>query len=181
MQAAIADCESAMRLEPNDIFSHIYRAFCYRDLGEMERARDDARKVMELTDNRPKWFHQYVVRMDALVILGQPQQTVHECVAMLRTEGCQDLALSCERVKEGERDPRFAFTLAMARWKLGEKDVARRWYDKAVERIDKTKPEDESLRRFHEEAAAMLGIPVKPPAAKEKTEAKPKAESGKGK
>ena len=67
----------------------------------------------------------------------------------------------------------------MARWKLGDKDEARQWYEKGVQWMDKTKNkdllrflDDKDLPRFRDETAAMLGIPVKPPAGKEKTEGK---------
>jgi hypothetical protein len=45
----------------------------------------------------------------------------------------------------------------MPRWRLGERDEARRWYEKAVEWM-KTKPNDDELRRFRSEAAALLGL-----------------------
>jgi WD40 repeat protein len=50
------------------------------------------------------------------------------------------------------------FFLAMAHWRLGERDQARRWYEQAVRWMDKKKPLDEELRRFREEASALLGI-----------------------
>ena len=52
---------------------------------------------------------------------------------------------------------------------------------KGVKWMDENKPKDETILRFRDEAAKVLRIPVKPPAAKEKTEAKPKVESGKPK
>ena len=59
--------------------------------------------------------------------------------------------------------------LAMAHWKLGDKEQdekarrqhkeeARRWYDKAVKWMDGNQPDDEELRRFHTEAAELLGV-----------------------
>jgi uncharacterized protein HemY len=50
------------------------------------------------------------------------------------------------------------FFLAMAHWKLGEKDKARTRFDQAVEWMDKHQPRDEELRRFRAEAAELLGI-----------------------
>jgi uncharacterized protein HemY len=50
------------------------------------------------------------------------------------------------------------FFLTMAHWQLGEKDEARKWYDKAVEWTDKNQPDNEELRRFRAEAAELLGI-----------------------
>ena len=63
----------------------------------------------------------------------------------------------------------------MARWQLGEKEQARKWYDKAVQWMDKNKPKDEELRRFRKEAEELLGIgdESKPKKGEPKTE-KPK-------
>ena len=48
----------------------------------------------------------------------------------------------------------------MARWKLGDKAEARRWYDKGVEWMDKNQPENKELRRFRAEASELLGLAV---------------------
>jgi tetratricopeptide (TPR) repeat protein len=50
------------------------------------------------------------------------------------------------------------FFLAMARWHLGEKEQARTWFDRAVQWMDKKKPDDEELRRFRAEAEEVLGV-----------------------
>jgi tetratricopeptide (TPR) repeat protein len=55
------------------------------------------------------------------------------------------------------------FFLAMAHWQLGDKEQARRWYDKAVCWMDQHRPKDKELRRFRDEAAALLGPPAPPP------------------
>jgi tetratricopeptide (TPR) repeat protein len=49
--------------------------------------------------------------------------------------------------------------LAMAHWHRGDRELARQWYDRALQRIKKSTP-DEELRRFQKEAAALLGIPT---------------------
>lgn len=46
------------------------------------------------------------------------------------------------------------FFLAMAHWRLGEKDLAQKWYDQAVAWMDKKRP---NLRQFRAEAAELLG------------------------
>jgi Flp pilus assembly protein TadD len=51
------------------------------------------------------------------------------------------------------------FFLAMVYWQLGDKDQARQWYDKAVQWMDKNKPQDDELRRFRVEAAELLKVP----------------------
>ncbi len=69
------------------------------------------------------------------------------------------------------------FFLAMAHWKLGEKEQARKWYDQAVQWMEKNQPrneeQSEELRRFRAEAAELLGIKDRPTAKdKEKQGAK---------
>jgi tetratricopeptide (TPR) repeat protein len=46
--------------------------------------------------------------------------------------------------------------LAMAHWRLGHRDEARAWLDRAVQGMDGHKPYDAELRRFRAEAEAML-------------------------
>ena len=53
------------------------------------------------------------------------------------------------------------FFLAMARWQLGEKDVARRAYDRAVQWMEKYHPTNRDLGRLRSEAAELLGIEKK--------------------
>ena len=48
------------------------------------------------------------------------------------------------------------FFLAMAQWHLGEKAKARRWFDQAVQWMDKNAPQNEELRRFRAEAGQLL-------------------------
>jgi tetratricopeptide (TPR) repeat protein len=50
------------------------------------------------------------------------------------------------------------FFLAMAHWRLGEREQARTWYDQAVARMDKHRPQSEELIRFRAEAAELLGV-----------------------
>lgn len=58
--------------------------------------------------------------------------------------------------------------LAMAHWQLGEKDMARKYFDRTVEKME-TSPDTqrlEELHRFRAEAAALIGIdPAKGPSA----------------
>lgn len=50
------------------------------------------------------------------------------------------------------------FFLAMAHGRLGHKDQARQWYDKAVPWMEKNQPKNEELRRFRVEAEEVLRI-----------------------
>lgn len=50
------------------------------------------------------------------------------------------------------------FVLAMAHWRLGDKDEARRRFDQAVRWMDKNQPTGRDLGRFRAEAARLLGV-----------------------
>jgi tetratricopeptide (TPR) repeat protein len=50
------------------------------------------------------------------------------------------------------------FFLAMAHWKLGHKEEARKWHAQAIAWMEEKKPRDTHLRRFRAEAAALLGV-----------------------
>jgi serine/threonine protein kinase/Flp pilus assembly protein TadD len=71
-----------------------------------------------------------------------------------------------EKAEELGRGQEFGFNalfLAMAHWQLGERDEARRWYDRAVAWIEEEKPGDEELRRFRAEAEGLLRVAAGPP------------------
>jgi serine/threonine protein kinase/Tfp pilus assembly protein PilF len=50
------------------------------------------------------------------------------------------------------------FFLAMAHWQLGRREDAGQWFGRAVEWMDKNRPNDDELRHFRAEAAALLGV-----------------------
>ena len=50
------------------------------------------------------------------------------------------------------------FFLAMAHWRTGPESEARKWYDRAVQWMEKNQPRDVELRRFRAEAEELLGI-----------------------
>ena len=49
-----------------------------------------------------------------------------------------------------------AFFIAMSYWRLGDKDEARKWYDRAVDWMDKNQPNNEELRNFRSEATELM-------------------------
>jgi len=53
------------------------------------------------------------------------------------------------------------FLRAMAHWQLGDKDTARRNYDRAVAWLEKNAPADDTLRRFRAEAEGLMKIESK--------------------
>ena len=48
------------------------------------------------------------------------------------------------------------FFLAMAHWRLGDRDQARTWLKRAVEWMDQHRPHDDELRRFRAEAETLV-------------------------
>jgi serine/threonine protein kinase/Flp pilus assembly protein TadD len=52
------------------------------------------------------------------------------------------------------------FFLAMAHWRLGEKDTARQWYGKAAAWLEKNPSSDRGLLRSQVEACQLLGLPA---------------------
>jgi uncharacterized protein HemY len=55
-------------------------------------------------------------------------------------------------------DRRDWFFLAMVYGRLGEKQQARKWYDQALQGMDKNDPESSEVNRLRAEAATLLGI-----------------------
>jgi Flp pilus assembly protein TadD len=51
-----------------------------------------------------------------------------------------------------------ALFLAMAHWRQGDRQQARKWYEQALERSRGNKSPDGDLRRYRTEAAELLGI-----------------------
>jgi uncharacterized protein HemY len=62
---------------------------------------------------------------------------------------------------QGGGDSYDWFFLAMAYWRLGEKEKARQWFDRAVQWMDKNMPRGGELGRFRAEAAELLRVGVK--------------------
>jgi uncharacterized protein HemY len=58
-------------------------------------------------------------------------------------------------------DSKDWYFLAMAHWRLGDKDAARTWFDQAALWMEKNQPQNEELRRFHAEAAELLELEEK--------------------
>jgi hypothetical protein len=52
----------------------------------------------------------------------------------------------------------IGFLLAMANWQQGKKDEARKWYEKAVQWMEKNQPKDEELCRFQSEMEELLEL-----------------------
>jgi WD40 repeat protein len=89
-------------------------------------------------------------------------------IAHYRSGDWKDALTTLEKsVELGNGGDSFnGFFLAMTHWRLGNKDEARKWYDKAVEWMAKNKPGDDELRRYRTEAAELLKITDELPTTK---------------
>ena len=67
-------------------------------------------------------------------------------------------------------DANAALFLAEVHWRLDHKELARRWYNKAVEWMEKNKTDAETLRDYEAEAGKLMGISESPPPAKQQLE-----------
>jgi tetratricopeptide (TPR) repeat protein len=141
---ADAEYREAIRLQPEDANAHNqlawFQATCpdgkFRD---PQRAMELAKKAVALAPNEGNYWN----------TLG---------VAHYRNGECQSALAALEKSMNLSRGGNSGdwFFLAMAHWKLGEKDKARQWYDKAVDWMDTNQPNDEELRRFRAEAEELM-------------------------
>jgi serine/threonine protein kinase/WD40 repeat protein/tetratricopeptide (TPR) repeat protein len=67
-------------------------------------------------------------------------------------------ALEKARELSAARHNPHQFVLAMAHWRQGDKEKARKEYEEAASLLEKTVGGDSDAVRFHDEAAALLGI-----------------------
>jgi serine/threonine protein kinase/tetratricopeptide (TPR) repeat protein len=149
-QEAIADYAKAAELNPKKADFHSDRArllsTCpdakFRDLVGAVVA---ATRAVELAPNVARFWSD----------LGVIQYRAGAC------KGAVDSLRRSNELLGGKNLASNGFFLAMALSKLGNKDEARRWYEQAVEWMEKNKPKDKELHRFRAEAAALLDIEKK--------------------
>jgi tetratricopeptide (TPR) repeat protein len=80
-------------------------------------------------------------------------------VAHYRAGSCEQAAVTLRMSMElGEGGGVDWFFLAMALWKLGDRDAARTWYGRAVAWMVEHQPTDEELLRLRAEARDLLGL-----------------------
>lgn len=82
-------------------------------------------------------------------------------VAHYRAGGWPAAIEALQKSRELNKDKHFssdAFFLAMAHWKMDNKAEARKWFDQAVEWMEKNQPQNEELRRFRAEAEELMEI-----------------------
>jgi tetratricopeptide (TPR) repeat protein len=109
-----------------------------------KRAVELAKKAVELTPKKGNHWN----------TLGAAHHRAGDWKAAIAA-----LEKSMELRKGGDSEDWFF--LAMAHWQLGDKKDARKWYDQAVQWMEKNQPKDEELVRFRTEAEELLGVKEK--------------------
>jgi serine/threonine protein kinase/Flp pilus assembly protein TadD len=145
-QEAMACCRRAIRLNPADGDSLNNLAWILVTCPHVP-LRDPAvgvklaRKAVELVPNQGAYWNTMGV---AHYRAGNWNEAVAALTRSVRLRG------------GGDSDDWFF--LAMAHWRLGEREKARRWYDQGVQWMDKHRPKGRELGRFRAEAAELLKV-----------------------
>jgi tetratricopeptide (TPR) repeat protein len=166
---------------------YVGRAYLYSALGRPEKAKAEVAKALELVEKKQDAENAGPHNSLAWLLATCPDAKVRDAakavtlakkavelephskyawntlgVAYYRAGDWKPAVKTLEK-SMGMRNGEDRFFLAMAHWQLGDEEQARKWYDQAVAWMDKHQPDDEELRRFRAEAAALLGIRADPP------------------
>jgi serine/threonine-protein kinase len=152
---AFASYEEAIHLDPNLLLAHThlawYLSICPQlELREPRRALAAAMKAVELAPSTggPRLSTAYQVLGWAYYRTGDWKAGIE---ALEKSVALQD--------KPAGGDPYQWYFLAMAHWRLGHKDAARKWYAQATRYQEEHAPGDEGMRSFQAEAAVLMEIP----------------------
>jgi Flp pilus assembly protein TadD len=148
------------------------------ELGRQAEAAEPYRKALELApedpavNNERAWFlatsleprlrdAALAVRLAKKAVAARPQDADYRnTLGVAHYRSGDDKAAVAEletaMTLRGGGDSFDWFFLAMAHWRLGDRDQARAWFDRAVQGMDRHKPHDGELRRFRAEAEALL-------------------------
>jgi hypothetical protein len=148
LDEAVAQFRKAIELDPKSAMAHNNLAWLLATCPEPQfrdpqRAVEFAKKSVELAPTE-----------------GSSWNTLG--AAHYRAGNWRDAIAALEQSLKLQGDNSFDwFFLAMAHWQLGAKDQARKWYEKAVEWMDKNAKDNDELRRFRREAEELLEIKKK--------------------
>jgi tetratricopeptide (TPR) repeat protein len=180
LDKALADWSKAVELAPTNATYLRDRAGAYAQLGRWQEALADFRRAVELPTsgaadlNNLAW--QLATSPDAA--LRQPARAVElarKAVKLAPNDGNSANTLGAALYRAGSWQEAIAalekslllskggystdyFFLAMAHCQLGNHAEARRWYDRAVQWMDKNAPKEAALLRFRAEAEEVLGV-----------------------
>jgi len=182
---AIADFSKAIELDPKYARAWSSRGHAYSSLEEPGKAVADCSKAIELD---PKYANAWSNRGVAYIRLGRPDKAVADCskaVELAPSVGNHWKVLGVAQYRAGDWNAAVAalsksrelrqggdaidqLFLAMAHWKLGNRDEARKayeeaipWLDKNQEALEKDRIHAKELRRFRAEAEELLELKKK--------------------
>jgi Flp pilus assembly protein TadD len=184
-QEAIGYFTACLALRPDDASACAMRVACYFRVGQVDHALADAQQWIRLhpddykvrnntawglaTSPSPKFRDAgRAVQLAGRAVELAPKRGASWNtlgVALYRTgdwRGAIKALMKAEELAPGEFLGINGFFLAMAHWQITEKEKARKWFDQAVEWIEKNQPQDEELRRFRAEAEELLGMKAQP-------------------
>jgi WD40 repeat protein/Flp pilus assembly protein TadD len=180
-QEAIADFSRAIAIAPDHAEAYAARGDAHSVRRAWEQAAGDYSKAADLRPDWPEcannaaWFlatHPDPGRRDpGRAVLLARRSVDLDCdeamswntlgVAHYRARHWDEAIAALTRSMDlfgGHAEGYNTFFLAMSHWQLGDKEEARRWYDRAVQWVEKNPPTDDELPRFRAEAAELLQI-----------------------
>jgi tetratricopeptide (TPR) repeat protein len=135
---ALADCSRAIELNPKLITAWRSRGFAFTNLGQWDKAAADYAVLVELAPKDNRYWS----------ALGELRYRAADC------KGAVTALEKAVELGKGGSTINWLY-LAMARWKLGDKDKAREWYDRA----EKDRANDPALKALRAEAEALITKP----------------------
>ena len=180
---AAAEFRKAIQLSPSDATPHMNLGVVLWKQGKLDEAIGEYRKAIELDpkDALPHSFLAWLLATCSDLKVRDPQRAVEsakkavelapkDCncwgtlgTAQYRAGNWKAAVQALDKSRELRQggDSFDWFFLAMTHWQLGSMDEARKWYEKAVEWMDKNAKENDELRRFRREAEELLEIKKK--------------------
>jgi serine/threonine protein kinase/Flp pilus assembly protein TadD len=163
-------------------YLELVRVLC--DLGRQAEAAEPLRKALEMdkpdpaVNNDLAWFlatnpeprlrdGALAVRLAQKAVTGRPESGnyMNTLGAAYYRNGDDKAAVGALETSMSMRaggDSFDWFFLAMAHRRLGDRDKAQMWFERAVQWMDRHKPQNDELSRFRAEAKAMLADSGKP-------------------
>jgi serine/threonine-protein kinase len=180
LEEAIAECNEVIRLKPDDAGAHDTLGNALTSQGKLAEAMVEYRNAFRLkpdaapahnglawnlvlSPDRPRRDYDLALEHARKAVELAPKERYYVntlALAEYRAGHWNESIAASERsmaVRNGENASDWFF-LALAHWRKGEKDEARRWFDKAVVWTKEKDPKNVELRQFWKEAAELLGV-----------------------
>jgi superkiller protein 3 len=183
LDEAIACFKNAIELDPQIASAHTYLGVALREKGRLNEAIAAYREAVRVQPNSALAHNNlaWILATSADVKLRDPDGAVKSAkraVELAPKDSTYPSTLGVAYYRAGEfkqaitameksmalrkgGDSNEWFFLAMVHWQLGNKDDARKWFDRAAEWMDRNAKDNEELRRFRTEAAELLEIKKK--------------------